>query len=109
MNDLSDIYKEAKCLVYPSIYEGFGIPIIEALYSKIPAVIFNKKVFREAGGPYSHYFNDKNELKEILKKIWIKQKKIDNRITLSRKYVEKFSSKNQINQTFKIYKNLFNS
>ena len=77
MNDLSDIYKEAKCLVYPSIYEGFGIPIIEALYSEIPAVIFNKKIFREAGGPYSHYFNNKNELEEILKKIWVKPKEKD--------------------------------
>ena len=43
---LSDIYKKAQCLVYPSIYEGFGIPIIEALYSEIPVITTNKPIFK---------------------------------------------------------------
>ena len=52
MVDLSYIYKESKGLVNPSIYEGFGKPIVEAMYSKIPIILSNTKIFKEVGGPF---------------------------------------------------------
>lgn len=103
VNDLSDIYKKAKCLVYPSIYEGFGIPIIEALYSEIPVITTDKPVFKEAGGNHCIYTNKTEEFKEEIIKIW-KKKKINN--PLARKWAEKFNSSNQARQIINIYQKL---
>ena len=103
VNDLSDIYKKAKCLVYPSIYEGFGIPIIEGLYSEIPVITMNKPIFKEAGGNHCHYVNNTDELKNIINKIW-SQKKIKNEE--GRKWVYKFDSEKQANQIADIYQKL---
>ncbi|MDM1293474.1 glycosyltransferase family 4 protein [Sphingobacterium sp. N143] len=55
MQELSVLYSSALAFIYPSIYEGFGIPIIEALYSGTPVITTNSGVFPEAGGPFSQY------------------------------------------------------
>jgi glycosyltransferase involved in cell wall biosynthesis len=55
IQELAIVYKLAKVFVYPSLYEGFGIPIIEALYSKTPVITSEGGVFPEAGGPNSIY------------------------------------------------------
>lgn len=60
MNELSILYSIAKLFVYPSIFEGFGIPIIEALYSGTPVITTKSGVFPEAGGPFSHYIDPNN-------------------------------------------------
>ena len=43
--------------MYPSIYEGFGIPIIEALYSRLPVIATTGSCLEEAGGPNSIYIH----------------------------------------------------
>jgi glycosyltransferase involved in cell wall biosynthesis len=48
--DLSVLYQQASFLVYASIYEGFGIPIIEALSSGIPVISSNISSMPEAVG-----------------------------------------------------------
>lgn len=53
--DLPGIYQLAKLFVYPSVYEGFGIPIIEALYSGVPVIAATGSCLEEAGGPDSIY------------------------------------------------------
>jgi glycosyltransferase involved in cell wall biosynthesis len=53
--DLAIIYQLATVFVYPSIFEGFGIPIIEALFSKTPVITNKNGVFPEAGGPNTLY------------------------------------------------------
>ncbi|MBB6272874.1 glycosyltransferase involved in cell wall biosynthesis [Pedobacter cryoconitis] len=54
-SDLPSIYQLATVFVYPSFYEGFGIPVIEALYGKTPVVSATGSCLEEAGGPYSLY------------------------------------------------------
>jgi glycosyltransferase involved in cell wall biosynthesis len=49
------IFQQAECFIYPSTFEGFGIPIIEALYSKVPVITSTGSCFAEAGGPQSIY------------------------------------------------------
>ncbi|MCX2473700.1 glycosyltransferase family 1 protein [Pedobacter sp. MC2016-05] len=58
--DLPGIYQMASVFVYPSFYEGFGIPIIEALYSGIPTIAAIGSCLEEAGGPDSIYVNPKD-------------------------------------------------
>jgi glycosyltransferase involved in cell wall biosynthesis len=55
--DLPGIYQLASLFVYPSFYEGFGIPIIEALYSSVPVIAATGSCLEEAGGPDSLYVN----------------------------------------------------
>lgn len=62
--DLPYFYQKAKVFVYPSFYEGFGIPIIEALSSRTPVIAANTTSLPEAGGPGAIYINP-HEPKEI--------------------------------------------
>ena len=67
-SELAAIYQLATIFIYPSIFEGFGIPIIEALFSKTPVITTNSGVFPEAGGPNSVYVNP-NDIEEMAEKI----------------------------------------
>ncbi len=53
-DDLPTIYQKASVFLYPSFYEGFGIPILEALFSKTPVLTSNVSSLPEAGGPGAH-------------------------------------------------------
>ena len=55
--DLPAVYQCAEVFAYPSRYEGFGIPILEALNSKLPVVAATGSCLEEAGGPDSLYVN----------------------------------------------------
>jgi glycosyltransferase involved in cell wall biosynthesis len=61
IDDLSDtrvlrqLYRRAIALLYPSFYEGFGLPVAEALLSGIPVITGNRSSLPEAGGPGALY------------------------------------------------------
>jgi len=55
--ELPGIYQMASLFIYPSVFEGFGIPILEALYSRIPVITSKGGCFKEAGGESSIYIN----------------------------------------------------
>lgn len=108
MQDLASIYKESKGLVYSSTYEGFGKPIVEAMYSEIPVILPETDVFKEVGGPHSYYFekNNKDQLNKLIQKIWNPDDELKLKIKKSRAYTEKFSTKIQCEEIVKIYKEL---
>jgi glycosyltransferase involved in cell wall biosynthesis len=68
LRELAALYRLAAVFVYPSLFEGFGIPILEALFSGAPVVTTRGGVFPEAGGPGSAYVDPANpeELREAL-------------------------------------------
>ncbi len=51
--DMPAMYQQAKIFIYPSHYEGFGIPVLEALFSKTPVITSNVSSLPEAAGPDS--------------------------------------------------------
>lgn len=55
-NDLYSIYTDALAFVYPSLYEGFGIPILEAFACGCPVFLNNKSCFPEVAGDSAIYF-----------------------------------------------------
>lgn len=59
--ELQAIYQAASLFIYPSLYEGFGLPIIEAALCKIPILASNSSSLPEAGGKNVLYFNPENE------------------------------------------------
>lgn len=66
--ELQALYSLAKALIYPSKYEGFGLPIVEALLSDTPVITADNSSLREAGGPNSLYFDTMNP-KDLAHKI----------------------------------------
>lgn len=55
--DLPSIYRLASVFVYPSRYEGFGIPILESLCCETPVIAATGSCLEEAGGPASVYIS----------------------------------------------------
>lgn len=58
--DFPAIYNMAKCMVYPSIFEGFGIPVLEALAAGTPVITSNVSCLPEAGGDAAYYIDPFN-------------------------------------------------
>jgi glycosyltransferase involved in cell wall biosynthesis len=55
--ELEFCYRRARALVYPSIVEGFGLPLVEALHHGCPVLASEIPVFQEIGGDYCTYFS----------------------------------------------------
>lgn len=55
--ELDFCYRNSKALIFPSLYEGFGLPIIEALRRGTPVLASNIRAHKEAGGNFVQYFN----------------------------------------------------
>ena len=55
--ELNFLYQEALLFVYPSLYEGFGLPILEAFKSGCPVLLSDTECFREVGGDAVEFFS----------------------------------------------------
>lgn len=58
---LLQLYKRASCFVFPSLYEGFGIPVLEALTCGCPALLSNRSSLPEIGGDAARYFDPEDQ------------------------------------------------
>jgi glycosyltransferase involved in cell wall biosynthesis len=65
------IYQMATAMIYPSFFEGFGIPVLEALWSKLPVITSNTSCLPETGGPAAYYVDpaNANEIAEAMEKL----------------------------------------
>jgi glycosyltransferase involved in cell wall biosynthesis len=65
---LVNLYKNCLAVIYPSKFEGFGIPLLECIYFDKPIICSNIKVFKEIGNDYPNFFDLDNadELKSYL-------------------------------------------
>jgi glycosyltransferase involved in cell wall biosynthesis len=71
IDDLPALYQMAELFIYPSLFEGFGIPIVEALCSKVPVITSKGGCFAEAGGESTIYIDPYNvdEIGEAIKSV----------------------------------------
>ena len=60
-NELAAFYQMATLFVYPSFFEGFGIPILEAQLAGIPVIAATGSCLEEAGGSSALYTDPRNE------------------------------------------------
>ena len=69
--DFPAIYQSAIAMIYPSFFEGFGIPVLEALWSRLPVITSNISCLPEAGGDGAYYVdpNSSEEIAEGMKTI----------------------------------------
>ncbi|MFZ4543806.1 MAG: glycosyltransferase family 4 protein [Saprospiraceae bacterium] len=108
-SQLPALYRGASIFLYPSEYEGFGIPVIEALFSKIPVITSNVSCLPEAAGPSSLLVNPKSSeeiasaIEKSLADSILRQKMIADGLTYAQ---ENFSSKKVTTQVHQLYQNL---
>ena len=94
--EASVLYKNARIYVFPSLDEGFGIPILEALSFSIPVICSDIDVFKEIGREYVEYFKvgDSISLSKKIISVLDSDKLRQNDNT---NHINKFSRKNFIN------------
>jgi len=108
LKELAALYQLADLFVYPSIFEGFGIPIIEALYSKTPVITSKGSCFSEAGGPGSIYVEatDVKALKNSIQKVLEDPILAENMVEKGYAFAQKFNDELIAENMMDVYKNL---
>ena len=106
--DLNFFYKEARLFIFPSLYEGFGLPLLEAMNMDCPVICSNTSSFPEVAGDAAVMFDPKNvdEIQKVMQEVIYNDSMIDN---LRRKAIinlSKFSWKKCANETEEIYNKL---
>ncbi|RWY57412.1 glycosyltransferase family 4 protein [Mucilaginibacter gilvus] len=105
-DDLPAVYQSAELFVYPSRYEGFGIPILEALVSSVPVIAATGSCLEEAGGEFSRYIGPDDE-KALAKQIDDVLSNDATRQLMIKKgliYAQRFQDRNLAAQLMNIYK-----
>ena len=107
-SDLPAIYQMAEACVYPSRYEGFGIPIIEAIQSGLPVVACTGSCLEEAGGPDSLYVSpdDVEGMAQVIRRSLKGAEGRDERIRRSQQYVHRFEGTDVASQVLSLYEEL---
>lgn len=102
------LYALAESFVYPSVYEGFGIPIIEAISCGLPVVACSGSCLEEAGGPDSLYVQPGNveAMAAAIRLTLVGAEGRELRIENSKKYIRRFSGCNVASQVAEIYSDL---
>jgi glycosyltransferase involved in cell wall biosynthesis len=70
--ELRVLYQGARLFAFPSLYEGFGLPVLEAFASDVPVLLGNNSSLREVGGNAALYVNALavDDIAEKLKLLW---------------------------------------
>lgn len=106
--DLPAIYRLSKVFVYPSLFEGFGIPIVEAISCGVPVITSQGSCFSEAGGPDCLYVDPKDpvQLSDALESLLSDEGRVNQMTQKSKAYIEQFEPNVIASQLMNIYQGL---
>lgn len=108
--DLQALYQAADIFIYPSVYEGFGIPVVEALLSKTPVITSNCSSLPEAAGPNSICIdpNDVDAMARAMTDIFTNETLRESMIREGFIYAQdKFNGISNANKVMSLYQNVF--
>lgn len=106
--ELPAFYQMADVFVFPSFFEGFGIPVLEALSSGIPVIAAKGSCLEEAGGPYSIYVDPTDvdglamEIRRVLTDDTLRALMVEQGF----KYLSKFEDKKLAEELMGVYQSL---
>lgn len=108
--ELPLLYNAAKILLYPSLYEGFGLPILEAMNCGIPVITSNVASMPEVGGNAALYVDPldieeiKRKIRNVMEDIKLREEFIEKGFTQAKK----FSWKKTADETAMVYHKIVN-
>ncbi len=100
------IYQSAIAMIYPSIFEGFGIPVLESLCSGTPVITSNVSSLPEAGGDGAFYIDpfDEAQLAAGMRKIYLDPVFAESLRNRGKKYAENFTTEKTAAKVMEVYK-----
>lgn len=106
--DLAAIYSGADCYIQPSLYEGFGLPVLEAMQCQVPVVMTENSSLIEVGGKAALFAEPEAEsladqVNQVLN--WTKKER-EAHIKKAYKWSQKFSWKKTAQETAQVYQQL---
>ena len=107
-SELFNLYSNAKILVFPSFYEGFGLPPLEAMSCGCPVIISNIPVLKELYEDAALYINpnDSQDIKNMILKILNNVDIKNNLVELGLKQSEKYSWEKSSNKIIDLIRDL---
>ena len=109
--ELTQLYKQAAALIYPSLYEGFGIPVLEAFSQNLPVLLSNRSCLPEIAGEAALYFDPEkpdaiaDAVRRILSEGELRRQLIQN----GRKRLKDFSWERSAREIRNFYRKCFQS
>jgi glycosyltransferase involved in cell wall biosynthesis len=106
--DLPAVYGAATVAVMPSVYEGFGLPVLEAMACGTPVVSSSTSSLPEIGGNAARYFNplDVEEMAETIRSVWTDADLRDEMRLLGLTQASKFSWERAAQETMAVYERI---
>jgi glycosyltransferase involved in cell wall biosynthesis len=106
-SDLAKIYENADCYIYPSLYEGFGLPILEAFSTKTPVACSNKACLPEIGSNGVTTFSpiDPQDIALKVNKILTDEEYRSQLIENGQQRLKDFSFEKMAKETLELYNN----
>ncbi len=106
--DLPSLYKNALCFVLPSLYEGFGLPVLEAMKYGCPVLTSNVSSLPEAGGDAAIYFDptDAEDIASKIEKVISNPKLRQELIEKGYNQIKKFSWEKTAKETLRVLEDL---
>lgn len=104
--ELTTLYKNAMAFIFPSLYEGFGLPILEAFNAECPIILSNTDCFKEIAADAAVYFNplDADDIAEKIESVINNQLLRKELASKGLNRLEYFSMEKCINKTLAVYK-----
>lgn len=102
--DLAMLYQHAKLFAWPSLYEGFGLPVLEAMKYGCPVITSNVSSLPEAGGDAALYVNptDVEDIAEKLEKVLTDKKLRSDMVVKGKTHIMKFSWEKAAKETLSV-------
>ena len=103
---MASLYKYALCFVFPSHYEGFGIPILEAFANGCPVCLSNASCFPEVAGDAALFFNpgDAQSMQDTLKELLVSNTLRDELRQKGLQRSKEFSLEKMVERTCDVYR-----
>lgn len=109
--ELKVLYRDARCFVFPSLYEGFGIPILEAFSCGCPVFLNHASCFPEIAADAAIYFEQDESVSNFADCFFSYMKNEENNrseyICKGKKRLDCFSEKRMIEDYINLYKNVY--
>ncbi|MGY3210983.1 glycosyltransferase family 4 protein [Mucilaginibacter sp. HD30] len=103
---LAALYSQAEAFIYPSLYEGFGLPVLEAFTNNCPVIMSNTSSLPEVGGNAAQYFDpmSKQSITAAIDAV-ISNKTLQSELrTKGKQRLSLFNFDNTLKQTINVYK-----